>query len=234
MREYPEAVFYYLKIFVKEEAPILDLGCRTGISTRQLVLNGFQDVQGVDPDEEMLNIAREKGIYKYIPYWRAEASLLPFRGQFFQAITCFSSFHLFADEESLAEIRRILKPKGVLFIVQKNDISPFKEEVKKLIEEKRGAKFPSISVNIEEVLRKNHFVLEPTRSFEAEDLYSLHEALEYIQSTSFWAAIEEEEKIPLLDQVVKPYLETRLEISKREQGRIIHRYEALCLIAHKS
>ena len=234
-RGYPEAVFYYLKIFCKEEDPLLDLGCGTGISTRQLVLNGFQDVQGVDHDEAMLDEAREQATYKYIPYWLAEASSLPFRTQFFQAVTCFSSLHWFADEDSLTAIRRVLKPKGVLFIVKKEDISPFKNEIKQALEEKLGITFPSITPfsELEVALKQHRFTLESEKAFEAEDLYSLPEAIEYIKSTTFWAGIAEEEKMPLIDTVVTPLLEAHIEVSKREKDRIIRRYNAVCLSARK-
>lgn len=234
-RGYPEAVFSYLKLFAKESDPILDLGCGSGISTRQLALNGFQDVQGVDHDPLMLDEAREQHSFKFIPYWLAEASSLPFRTRFFQAITCFSSFHWFADEDTLAEIRRTLKPKGVLFIVVKKDITPFKDEIQQALEEKRGAPFPTLLslAETEEILKQSRFGLESPKAFEAEDLYSLHEAQSYIQSTSFWSALSDEEKPELLDTIVTPKLKSRLEISKRENDKIIRRYNAICLVANK-
>lgn len=234
-RGYPEVVFYYLKVFANEEDTILDIGCGTGISTRQLVLNGFENVQGLDHDPDMLDLAREHATFKYIPYWLEEVANTSFRTQFFHIITCFSSFHWFTDEESMAEIRRILKPSGLLFIVRKEDITPFKDEVKNAIEAKLNLTFPSLfsQQEIESTLRSHRFKLETPKAFEGEDLYSLAEAILYIKSTSYWAAIDDSRKDELLHTVVTPLLEKHIEISKREKGRIIRRYHAICLAAHK-
>lgn len=235
-RGYPETVFYYLKVFVREEEPILDLGCGTGIATRQLVLNGFQDVQGADIDSAMIDEARSVKSFKSIPYWVAPAEHLPFRSHFFQAVTCFSSFHWFAHSEALTEIKRVLKPNGVLFLVNKEDLSPFKEEIKQKIEATRGFSFPSIPTfdELTTLLKKERFTLEEPKAFEADDLYFLPEAIDYIKSTSYWSDLGEDEKIFFLDTVVTPLLKGHLTSVKQEQDRIRRHYQAHCLVAHKS
>ncbi len=54
-RGYPDEVFEYLKSFVKKTRPeTLDIGCGTGISTRQLKENGFE-VIGAVKDSSSLN-----------------------------------------------------------------------------------------------------------------------------------------------------------------------------------
>ena len=45
-------------------APILDFGCGTGLSGLALKLVGFETIDGVDLSQEMLNQAREKGVYR--------------------------------------------------------------------------------------------------------------------------------------------------------------------------
>lgn len=235
-RGFPETVFYYLKIFAKEEENLLDLGCGAGISTRQMVLNGFQEVQGLDRDPLLLDEAREHATYKYIPYWCAEASNTHFRTQYFHGITCFTSFHRFTKDPIISELRRILKPKGFLFIVRKEDITTFKEEIKVALEKELNQTFsilPSVS-EIEKSLVSYKFRLESTKAFEGEDLYSLAEAIDYIKSTPFWLEIEEAKRDQLLKKIVVPKLEDYLEVSKREKNRIIRRYNAVCIVAHKT
>lgn len=228
-RGYPDTVYYYLKTFVQEKEPILDLGCGTGISTRELARHGFEDIQGADQDERMLAEARENPKYKHILYYQAKAEALPFiRGQF-KAITCFSSFHWFANPKAIDEIKRVLKRNGVLFIVDKKDNPSLKGEIEKKIEEELNIKFPKIlSTDEEREVLKSHFELQPLRLFPGEDLYTLNEAIEYINSTSFWSAIEEQKRQNVLEKIVIPTLQGYL-----KWERISRHYEAVCLAAVK-
>lgn len=234
-RGYPEAVFYFLKLYAAEEDPILDLGCGTGIATRQLVLYGYQDVQAVDKDPLMLDLAREYEHYKGIHYWLQDAASMTFRTRFFQMVTCFSSFHWFMDEDSITEIKRVLKKGGALVVVKKEDISAFKTEIQTAIEKELDVTFPKIATMPEmaERLKTFGFQVDSPKSFEAEDLYSLEEAKEYIKSTSYWAAVPDEVKHHVLDTIVVPILESHLEISKEKRDRISRRYNAVCFAAKK-
>ena len=46
------------------EAPILDIGCGTGLSGQALAAEGFATVDGVDFSPEMLAVARSKNVYR--------------------------------------------------------------------------------------------------------------------------------------------------------------------------
>lgn len=50
--------------FVSLDAPILDIGCGTGISGAALLAAGFTDLSGQDVNLAMLDLARETGIYR--------------------------------------------------------------------------------------------------------------------------------------------------------------------------
>ncbi len=110
-RGYPDEVFEYLKSFVKKTRPeTLDIGCGTGISTRQLKENGFE-VIGADKDSAMVEVAKQRS--PEISYFVAPANQLPFEAEHFDIATAFTAFHWFNDEESLTEIKRILKVGGI-------------------------------------------------------------------------------------------------------------------------
>jgi predicted TPR repeat methyltransferase len=46
------------------ETPVLDYGCGTGLSGLALKLAGFQTIDGMDPSQNMLDGAAEKGVYR--------------------------------------------------------------------------------------------------------------------------------------------------------------------------
>ncbi len=49
---------------VDTSAPILDFGCGTGLSGLALKLAGFKVIDGMDPNPEMLALAKPKGVYR--------------------------------------------------------------------------------------------------------------------------------------------------------------------------
>ncbi|WP_317054633.1 class I SAM-dependent DNA methyltransferase [Roseovarius rhodophyticola] len=49
---------------VDTSAPILDFGCGTGLSGLALKLAGFKVIDGMDPNPEMLVLAKPKGVYR--------------------------------------------------------------------------------------------------------------------------------------------------------------------------
>lgn len=232
-RGYPNEIFSLLKSYFKAEKPILDLGCGTGISTRQLVDNGFKNVQGVDVDSEMLSLARDHKAYNQIVYSHQDASKMTFRSRSFQGIACFCSFHWFLDDASIIEIKRVLKSSGVMAVINKVDVSHFRGEVKLAIEKRLGRVFPKIA-NVDEKaerLRAFNFKVESPKVFNAEDLYTFEEAIEYIKSTSFWAAVEEKDKKLMLEDVVIPILKSHVETKDGINEMISRRYQSICLIA---
>ncbi|UWR20873.1 class I SAM-dependent methyltransferase [Sulfitobacter sp. S190] len=58
-------------------APILDMGCGTGLAGVALRNAGFLTIDGVDLSADMLEIARSKGIYRNLKVIDAEARLTP-------------------------------------------------------------------------------------------------------------------------------------------------------------
>ena len=62
----PKRIAAALARHVPLDAPVLDMGCGTGLSGLALMDEGFETVDGADLSEEMLEEARAKGIYRHL------------------------------------------------------------------------------------------------------------------------------------------------------------------------
>ena len=109
----------------KKQEKLLDIGCGTGISTS--VWNC--DCTGIDPSEELINIAKKKHPGKRFFIGRAEE--LPFPDKSFDIVVCVTSIHNFHDiRKSIEEMKRVCKDRIVITALRK---SKKIEEIEKLI-----------------------------------------------------------------------------------------------------
>jgi SAM-dependent methyltransferase len=93
---------------------VVEVGAGTGKFTRLLTQTGA-DVLAVDPVAPMLEqLAAEQPRVKTL---LARAQELPLANESADAVICAQSFHWFATNDALREIRRILKPGGVLGLI---------------------------------------------------------------------------------------------------------------------
>lgn len=90
---------------------LIDIGCGTGISTRLFLNKGF-DVIGIDPNEEMLAVAREKDGDFYKQGEAVKTGLLPKSADILIAA---QAMHWFDLKPTFKEFKRILKPNGCCF-----------------------------------------------------------------------------------------------------------------------
>jgi SAM-dependent methyltransferase len=95
------------------EAEVLDLGAGTGKLTRELVPR-FARVLAVEPDDAMRAVLQEVVPGAEALLGRGEAIPLPDGSV--DAVFSAEAFHWFAGEESIAEIARVLRPRGALVI----------------------------------------------------------------------------------------------------------------------
>jgi SAM-dependent methyltransferase len=97
-------------------ARILDFGCGAGANTEMCAALG--DVVGIEPDPIALRYAmlRRQGDPASWPlYCRAEGTRLPFEGESFDAVVASDVLeHIECDGDAAAEIRRVLRPGGIL------------------------------------------------------------------------------------------------------------------------
>lgn len=100
---------------------VLDLGCGTGLLTRMVKQSAPEArVTGLDGDEEVLAIARDKSRGTNIQWDHALAFNMPYQDNSFDVVvSSFVTHHLTSDEKLRAfkEVRRVLRPDGWFHIV---------------------------------------------------------------------------------------------------------------------
>ncbi|MBI3840063.1 MAG: class I SAM-dependent methyltransferase [Planctomycetia bacterium] len=98
---------------------ILDLACGTGELERQLLTRAPRlRILGVDLSHGMLANAQKKNVAGRAVFLQAESHHLPISSKTFDVVICANAFHYFRGaQESLNEIRRVLKPDGKLILL---------------------------------------------------------------------------------------------------------------------
>lgn len=229
-RPYPKEVFIFLESLLKNKKPkILDLGCGTGISTRQLVSLG--EVVGCDPDIRMLKAAKlhkKTGVKKYV---LGSAEKLPFKNGIFDVVTAFASFHWFNNRKALVEIKRVLKPNGIFFVVNqggaKNWGQGYRKAIIKAID-KSIPNFKTADYHPLRILRKGGFKKIIQKNWGKSELYNQKNVLEYIQSVSIWNTVPENLKQKAL-LAVKEHFKSVL----KKRGKIERIFKVRAKVAIK-
>jgi ubiquinone/menaquinone biosynthesis C-methylase UbiE len=99
------------------ERTVLDAGCGFGWGTALLAEAGAERVFGIDSSEEALAEARERTADLTVELEHGDLGALPFDDASFDLIVCFGAIERAADRElALEELRRVLRPEGVLLI----------------------------------------------------------------------------------------------------------------------
>ena len=104
---------------------VLDLGCGSGWATRLLARivsdgpEGFGQVVGVDVSDEMIRQARAASKdFENVMYVWGSATQIPWEENFFDKMLSVESFYYYPDQDrALAELFRVMAPKGRLFIL---------------------------------------------------------------------------------------------------------------------
>ena len=183
---YPKNVISIIFASIKSRTPvILDLGCGTGISTRQLT-KSKASVIGCDIDKSMLKIARFSPKLN-IKYVQGYAEKLPFENNKFDSVTTFIAFHWFMNKKAIRQIKRVLKPNGILCIVQPR-FMPFQKDYRMVLEKELRHKIPKRYKQSKEILPflkqsgfrvKRHVIKSNVK-------YTLNEYIELLKSYSLW------------------------------------------------
>ena len=99
---------------------ILDTGCGTGYGSRHLA-EAAQCVVGIDNDRAAIAYAKSKFSASNTQYFVADCQCLPFADGTFDVVTSFELIEHLPDARAhLAEVRRVLRPGGVLVVSTPN------------------------------------------------------------------------------------------------------------------
>ncbi len=102
------------------DAHILDIGCGTGKLAHRLITH-HRDARvfGIDLCESMIQMAQHRIVSEpRIHLSVGDSEHLPFEDEFFDYVTCSNSFHHYPNQlAAVAEMHRVLKPGGKLFLV---------------------------------------------------------------------------------------------------------------------
>ena len=107
------------RLKIKPGSIVLDVGTGTGVFIHFLLreIGKGGRIVALDFAEKMLGRARTKGFNGDIDYLCADVTNIPLGNEIFDIIVCYSSFPHFQDKpEALAEMNRVIKSGGRLFI----------------------------------------------------------------------------------------------------------------------
>lgn len=93
---------------------VLELACGTGILSAQIAGN-VKMLEATDFSKEMIKQAKQKCHSSRLHFSVQDATMLPYPPETFDAVVISNALHIMpSPEKALAEIRRVLKPDGIL------------------------------------------------------------------------------------------------------------------------
>lgn len=188
-RKYSMRVMEYIFSLLENSSRICDIGCGTGIATRQLV-EKIENVFGVDIDKRMTDVASRYNDRVY--YIVSSVEHLPFRDLSFEGMTAFGAFHWFCNSPAVGEIRRTLKNEGIFIAVSRYDKGDFRKHYEEIVKSLSGHLPPSDvreNYHPEEILSLNEFSYVHCKTFTEEHFFSEERFIQQIQSMSLWNEI---------------------------------------------
>src|SRR5207253_1036661 len=117
-------------------AAILDLAAGTGKLTRLLVRR-FARVVGVEPDAAMRALLED--LVPEAEAVAARAEELPLPDASVDAVFCAEAFHWFDGARALAEIARVLRPRGGLVVIFSSPLGPFSPPLPAVVADRLNA-----------------------------------------------------------------------------------------------
>jgi SAM-dependent methyltransferase len=202
---YPPAVVSFLvgELGIGPASTVVDLAAGTGKLTRLLVPTGAKII-AVEPVEAMR--AKLVEVVPGVEVRDGTAEALPLGDASVDCVTVAQAFHWFRAAEALSEIARVLRPGGGLALVwNSRDASvPWVARLNQLIRWNKG-QIPAYDSGAEDwaaiVAGAGGFTPLQLRSFQHEQEMDLSLLLDRVSSTSYIAALPDDARARLLDEV---------------------------------
>jgi len=105
------------------DARVLDLGCGTGVITRQLAMcvGATGSVLGVDVSATMLKVAKAQSAHPTLRFEQGDATALQYEdGRFDHAVAARLLMHVPHPHVVLGELRRVVRPGGRLALLERD------------------------------------------------------------------------------------------------------------------
>ena len=119
----PAVTTWFFGRYVRpEEGAVLDAGAGTGIMGQVLAPHGYRDLVGIDISQRMLELARDKGVYRDLRQMELGGSLDLPTDAFGSVVSTgvFAAGH--APPESFDELIRVTKPGGCMIFSVRTDV----------------------------------------------------------------------------------------------------------------
>ncbi len=131
------------KIILAPDLDVIDIACGTGALTREIAsaLPGKGRVVGVDLNATMIDVAREQqpATLHRIEWQACDVCAIPYPDSSFDLAFIQQGLQFFPDKPAaLAEIRRVLKPGGWLYLTCWRAISAFNGSLAEALEQHLG------------------------------------------------------------------------------------------------
>jgi SAM-dependent methyltransferase len=201
--DFPAAAHAWLRddLGLQAGKTAIDLGAGTGKFTRLLLESGAT-VIAVEPMAAMLErLARDLPAVTALP---GHAQRIPLPDSCADAVLCAQAFHWFASAESLAEIRRVLKPGGVLGLIWnvRDQSVPWVAQLTRIMAPYEGDAPRYDHGEWRRVFPAAGFGELRERTFPHQHLGSPEQVIvDRVASVSFIAALDESARKEVLDQV---------------------------------
>ncbi|MHB8434626.1 MAG: class I SAM-dependent methyltransferase [Acidimicrobiales bacterium] len=182
---------------------VVDLAAGTGKLTVELLGSGAE-VIAVEPLGEMR--ARLVGRVPHIRVVDGMAERTGLANETADAVTVAQAFHWFANDEALAEIQRILKPRGILFLVwnRRDLVDTVQAAISRLTSPYVG-EVPSYASGQWKAVMASSECFEPVGEHQTSitQLVDRQGIVDRVASTSYIASLPDEARVPLLKEIAE-------------------------------